>query len=347
MQHGAAQSKNFSAAVDGDRDLPVLIALLRRREKVLAPVLLPGDGAEKLDRRGRDDRLLGVERRLGAEAAADLGRDHADRFEIAFEQVGERAAAEVRRLRRRPHRQHVAARVVARQHGAAFERHGAAAVERELVLENVCGAREGGIDIAVAHGNDGRDVAREIAVRAGRVRLGGVAAIAHRRQDFELDRHGCRGVLGEIAALRDRHRNRLPDVADFAARQRELGARGLDRRIGHQHRDLRGRHARRQVVGGEHRMDARHRSRRHGVDRANPGVGVRAAHEAGMQRAGKLHVIDEATAACQQCRIFEAHDAGAEMLRAHLIRTCSMSPEPRNAVPNDTPKALHCNRDQS
>ena len=113
-----------------------------------------------------NDRLLGVERRLGAEAAADERRDHADRFEIALEQVGERAAAEMRRLRRRPHRQHVGAGIVAREHGAAFERHGAAAMERKLLLEYVRRARECGVDVAVAHGNDGGDVAREVAVRA-------------------------------------------------------------------------------------------------------------------------------------------------------------------------------------
>ena len=120
----------------------MLVALLRRREKVLAPILLPRHRAAKLHRRGRNDRLLGVERRLGAEAAADMGRDHPDRFEVAFEQVGERAAAEMRRLRRRPHRQQVGRGVVACEHGAALERHGAAAMEEELLLEHVRGAGE-------------------------------------------------------------------------------------------------------------------------------------------------------------------------------------------------------------
>jgi hypothetical protein len=71
---------------------------------VLAPVFLPGHRPAELHRRGGNHRLLGIERCLGAEAAADMGRDHADRFEVAFEEVGERAAAEMRRLRRRPHR---------------------------------------------------------------------------------------------------------------------------------------------------------------------------------------------------------------------------------------------------
>ena len=42
-----------------------------------------------------------------------------------------------------------------------------------------------------------------------------------------------------------------------------------------------------------------------------------AAHEAGVQRAGHLYIVDEAAAPGEQRRIFEARDAGAEMFRAH------------------------------
>ena len=88
VQHGAAQAEDLALRVDRDRDLPVLVALLRRREEMLAAVLLPFHRTAELHRRGRDHRLLGIERRLGAEAAADERRDHADRFEVALEQVG-------------------------------------------------------------------------------------------------------------------------------------------------------------------------------------------------------------------------------------------------------------------
>ncbi len=149
VQHGAAQAENLSLRVDGDRDLPVLVAFLRRGEEMLAPVLLPFHGTAELHRRCRNHRLLGVERRLGAEAAADERRDHADRFEIALEQIGERAAAEMRRLRRRPHGEHVGTSIVAREHRAAFERHGAAAMHEHLVLEHMRGVLEGRIDVAI------------------------------------------------------------------------------------------------------------------------------------------------------------------------------------------------------
>ena len=80
VQHGAAQAEDFAVAVDRDRDLPVLVALLRRRQEMLAAVLLPFHRPAELDGGGRDHRLLRIERRLGAEAAADERRDHADRF---------------------------------------------------------------------------------------------------------------------------------------------------------------------------------------------------------------------------------------------------------------------------
>ena len=40
-----AQAENLAVVVDRDRDLPVLVALLRRGQEVLAAVLLPFDRA--------------------------------------------------------------------------------------------------------------------------------------------------------------------------------------------------------------------------------------------------------------------------------------------------------------
>jgi hypothetical protein len=45
-------------------------------------------------------RILGIEDRLWAKAAADIGCDHADRFRVALQHLGKRALGEMRRLRR-------------------------------------------------------------------------------------------------------------------------------------------------------------------------------------------------------------------------------------------------------
>jgi hypothetical protein len=190
-------------------------------------------------------------------------------------------------------------------------------MHEQLLLEHVRRVGEGRVHVAIADGDDGGDVAREIAVRAGGPWPRRVATVAHRRQRFEIELHRRGGILGQISVGGDRHCDGLADVADLVTRQRELRARRLDRRIGHQHGNLAARHARRQIIGGEHGMDARHGARRRHVDGTDSGVGVWAAHEAGVQRAGKLDVVDETAAPGEQRRVFEARHAGAEMLRPH------------------------------
>jgi hypothetical protein len=64
-------------------------------------------------------------------------------------------------------------------------------------------------------------------------------------------------------------------------------------------------------------MDAGQVACRRRVNGADFGVGVRAAHEACVQRTSEPDVVDEAPAPRQQRRVLEARDAGAEMPRAH------------------------------
>ena len=85
MQQCAGESEDLSCAIDGDGYIPVLIAFLCRREKMLAPILLPGDRPAEKHRSRRNDGLLGIKRRLGPEAAANVGRDDPDRLEVSFQ----------------------------------------------------------------------------------------------------------------------------------------------------------------------------------------------------------------------------------------------------------------------
>ena len=89
-------------------------------------------------------------------------------------------------------------------------------MKEQLFLEHVRRAREGRVDIAIAHGNEGGDVAREVAVRARRARVFAASRqslTAGRDLEVDLDRGG--GVLGEIAVVRDHDRDGLADVADL------------------------------------------------------------------------------------------------------------------------------------
>ena len=284
---------------------------------MLAAVLLPFHRTAELHRRGRNHRLLRIERRLGAEAAADQRRDHPDRFQVALEQIGQGAAAKMRRLRRGPDRQHVGGRIVARQHGAALQGHRRAAMQMHLLLEHMRRVLERGVDVAVAHRHEGGDVRGEIGMHRRRAGLHRVAGVAHRRQRLVVDRDRRRRVLRQMPAVRHHHGDGLADVADLVAGERDLRARRPDRRIGHQHRDLAGGDARRHVAGGQHGMDARHGAGRRAVDAADAGVAMRAADEGRVQCARQVHVIDELAPPGQERGVFEARDPCAKVLCAH------------------------------
>ena len=334
VQHAAAHAENFCVRVDRDGDAPILIALLGGAQKMLAPVLDPFHRPAQLQRRRRDHGFLRIEDRLRPKAAADIGRDHADRFQFAAEQVGEHAAADMRRLRARPHRQQIGCGVVAGEHRARLDRHAAAAVLPELILEDMRGVGEGGIDVAVSKLERRQHIGAERGVGPRRAVLDRVAAVADRRQRVVM--HGDRGggILGNVARVGDHHRDRLADIIDFGARQRVLGAQRRDRRIGQQHRHRFAAHRIRQILGGDDGVDAGYRQRRLGVDAVHARVRIRRADEAGVQHAGHFHVVDETAAAGQQRRIFEPRHARAEMFCAHGV-----SPPPRcaNAAPRRAP----------
>ena len=98
MDERAAQPENFGVLVDSDLDIPVLIALLMRGEKILAAVFNPLHRAAQQTRRHRDVDVLGVERALGPEAAADIRRDHAHLVIAQLEHVKHAALQPMRAL---------------------------------------------------------------------------------------------------------------------------------------------------------------------------------------------------------------------------------------------------------
>jgi len=74
MDELAAKAPNLAGAIDGDLDVPELIALLGRRDEVLAAVLDPFHGLPEQQRGELDDGLLLVGTRASAaNPAADIG----------------------------------------------------------------------------------------------------------------------------------------------------------------------------------------------------------------------------------------------------------------------------------
>ena len=74
-----------------------------------------------------------------------------------------------------------------------------------------------------------------------------------------------------------------------------------------------------QILARQDRMDARLRLRRRAVDAADEGMAMRAAHESGMEHAGKMNVVDEPRPTAQKIRILEPPGPVAGNRRRHLI----------------------------
>src|SRR3954465_9525611 len=123
--------------------------------RVLRPDGVLGATLDPLDRPAQragepgDEHVLGVELAAHAEAAAGVGRPQRDPVLLHAEQAGEDAPVEVRHLRRAPDREPVEGRVVVGDEAARLERDGGMPADVDLDLDDVRGALEGAVDVAV------------------------------------------------------------------------------------------------------------------------------------------------------------------------------------------------------
>ena len=193
--------------------------------------------------------------------------------------------------------------------------------------DDVRGASAGGGVIAAALPDMGRNIAAHVVMdRSRRIRQR-LFQVDDGRQWIELDGDIGERILGEVAALRQDHRQWFADVAHFILGERNLRALvegdALDRRRRHEQRA--GRPILAEVGGGVDGDDAVARSRGGYVDRTNPGVGDVAAEKSRVQHPGQLDVVDEQRLAAQQPRVFVASDGSAEISRrhAHYLRSRS------------------------
>jgi len=72
-----------------------------------------------------------------------------------------------------------------------------------------------------------------------------------------------------------------------------------------------------EIGAREDRHHAGHRARGRGVDAADGGVGVRAAYEGEMERAGELEVVHVGIAAGDELGILDALDRAPHVLNGH------------------------------
>ncbi len=310
MDQPAADAEQPGIGGNRDVDRPILVALLGRVGEMFAPVLDPFDRApQELGGRHHRD-VFGVDAELGTETAADVGGGHAQPALVEIEKRGQGLEQVVRLLRRRPDRHGVIAPF--RENAAALDRMGGAAMLPQLLVEHVRGLVEGRVGIAVGHPVGGGDVGVELAPHRRRSRLGRPAAVRHGGKHVVVDRDQRRRVLGKIAVVGQDQRDRLADVRHLPVGEGE-GPVAVERRPGigvAQHPTLG--EDRREIVEREHRAHPRQRQRGMGVDPADRGVRVGAAHERRLPGAGVRDVVDETSLAGEQGLILEARNARSD-----------------------------------
>ncbi len=292
-----------------------VVARLVIGDEALGP---PGDPAHRPAepaRRPGDHRLFGIVLALVAEAAADIGRDHAQRRLGQAELLRHQAADVMRHLRRRIERPSPGERVGHRGGGARLDGGAGDAVVDEVDLDDMGGAGEGAVHRrrVAARPAEG-DIARRVGVDGLGLQQRG-RRVRHRgqRRVGDIDQFGC--IERRRRRLGQHHRHRLADMAHPPAGQRP--ARGLChlRAVGETqppqaaHRpDI----VRRHVGAREHRRHAGQRPRRRRAAALDPRMGMRRAHEHGVQRARQREIGNEPPLTAQQPVVLLAQQRRAD-----------------------------------
>ena len=211
-------------------------------------------------RHRRQRGVLRVDAELHPEAAADLGRDHADLVLLEPQQGREAVPHRVRRLGRRPDDQAPGGRVGRGHGGPPLERHPAEALAHHALADHLKGPSECGIRVAGGDAILVLHVPRRVGVDLRGPGLPRLERIAHRGQRLPVDDHLAGGVDGGRLGGRDHRGDRLADVTDPLDRQRVVLA--ADRRLaraalGRRLVDGHGPAVRLEVGAGHHRDDAR------------------------------------------------------------------------------------------
>jgi hypothetical protein len=156
-------------------------------------------------------------------------------------------------------------------------------------------------------------------------------------QRVVLDEDLLGGVHHAVLVVADDDRDRLADVLDGAAGQRPR-LRALDlhpgRHPGHRERRLEV-----EVVAREHAVDAGERLRALGVDRDDPGVRLRGAHDRHVEHPGEDDVVDVAPAPGDHPGVLLAAQRLADPLAARRLlpgRAHAVTPWLREASAADS-----------
>ena len=283
-------------------------------DQVLAPVLGPGHRALELARQPHHHDVFAAERHFLAEAAADVGRDHAQIALRHAEHVGDGGAHEMRHLRGAGQRDAAAGGVIGGVRRARLHRRRVLPVRARLDGDDLVRAVPDRVEAGGLHFAFEDDIAGRLGVHLRRAGGERGERIDHRhgRLDHEIDLLG--DVFGVGCARSHDGGDRLADKAHDAVGQDRLADRPVVELVQHRQDFL---HALEIGGGDDHRavrrIDPRDFSRRQ-----------RAAHEAHPMR--RRQVGGEAALALDQRRVFQPADGAADPGHAGAFGVRVMAP---------------------
>ena len=236
-----------------------------------------------------DDPLLRIELALVAEAAADIGRDDAQRALGNAELLGHLAANVMGGLGRRIEREPAAIRLGGGDGRARLDRRAHQAVVDEIDRDHVGGRCERRAHRGLVAARPAEaDIAGRGLVQLRRARRLRGAGVGDGGERLVIDLDALGGIGGLRQRLRDHRHDRFTAMAHRGARQREARRLHHRRAVARANRPQRPhrRHAvRRHVGAGEHSHHAGHGLGGRGVDPANARMGVGRAHQHAGERA--------------------------------------------------------------
>ena len=295
---------------------------MRVADEALRALAGPLHRPAELARRPQADDLLGIDEDLRAEAAADIGRDHAQLvLGRHADERGDHQPGDVRVLRCVPQRQVSAAGIVFGDCGARLHRIRHQPVVDELELGDVLGVLERGIGrVGVADVPVVDRVVRRRFVNERRALGGGLGGIDDRGQHLVIDHHLLGRVLGLRQRIGDHDGDRVADVIGLAGGDRRVRRHLHRRAVLRQHGPAADQIAE-LVLGelraGEHAGDAGHAGRGLGVDVPDLGVRVRRADEIDRGLARPADVVGVVAFAGDEAMVFLAAHWGADTGRTH------------------------------
>ena len=336
------EAEELAVLVECELGMGGVVAPMGVGDEGLGAVGGPFDGTPDPLRGPDDYGFLGVDEDLRAEAAADVGRDHA---QLVLGRDGhegrQHQARHMRILAGVVEGVAVAGGVVLADRRARLDGVGDDAVVDEVEPGDVAGRGEGGVgrrpvaDLPVVAG-----VAGHVVVHLHRALPVGAFDVDLRRQHLVVDDHGLGAVARLLLGLGDDDGDRVTDMANPLLGQRRMGRHlhvravlGGDVPAADEVADL----VAGEVGAGQHGDDAGGGEGGGGVDRADGGVGMRRAHEMGRGLPAPREIVHVAAAAGEEAEILLAPHAGADALvavvRHGLISSKAPIPWRRPAAP--------------